>query len=80
MKLTKNRLKEIIKEELLNELHYTPEDKVGFVLADLFNELEDNVKKLNKDKAAKWGKKYHKSARKLIEILTLLNKNIKRIR
>ena len=79
MKLTKQRLKQIIKEELLNE--YTPTyDEVGPILADLLNELEDKLKRLNKDKAMKWGNKYHKSASKLNDILKLLIQQLTRIR
>ena len=47
MKLTKKRLKEIIKSEL-NEWSPTY-DEVGPILADLLNELEDKLKRLNKD-------------------------------
>ena len=79
MKLTKQKLKQMIKEEMLNE--YTPTfNEVGSILADLLNELEDKLKKLNKDKAMKWGNKYHKSASKLNEILKLLIQQLTRIR
>ena len=78
MKLTKKRLKEIIKSEL-NEWSPTY-DEVGPILADLLNELEDKLKRLNKDKAVKWGNKYHKSASKLNEILKLLIQQLTRIR
>ena len=79
MKLTNKRLKEMIKEELLNE--YTPtSDEVGSILVDIFKEVAGNIKKLNSVKVEKWGIKYHKSAKKLIEILKLLNQHITRIR
>ena len=83
MKLTKQRLKEIIKEEMLNE--YTPNymldsDEVGDVLVDVFMELESSLKKLNRKKIEKWGGKYSKSAKKLIDIIRLLNTHITRIR
>ena len=78
MKLTKKRLKEIIKSEL-NEWSPTY-DEVGPILADLLNELEDKLKRLNKDKAVKWGNKYHKSASKLNDILKLLIQQLTRIR
>ena len=68
-----------IKEETLNE--YSPTyDEVGPILADLLNELEDKLKRLNKDKAMKWGNKYHKSASKLNDILKLLIQQLTRIR
>ena len=79
MKLTKSKLKEIIKEELLNEYRPTY-DEVGPILADLLNELEDRLKRLNKDKAVKWGNKYNKSASKLNDILKLLIQQLTRIR
>ena len=79
MKLTKSKLKEIIKEELLNEYRPTY-DEVGPILADLLNELEDKLKRLNKDKAMKWGNKYHRSASKLNDILKLLIQQLTRIR
>ena len=78
MKLTKKRLKEIIKSEL-NEWSPTY-DEVGPILADVLNELEDKVKKLNKDKAVKWGNKYNKSARKTIENVKTVIRNLTRIR
>ena len=68
-----------IKEETLDE--WTPtHGEVGPILADLLNELEDKLKRLNKDKAMKWGNKYHKSASKLNEILKLLIQQLTRIR
>ena len=83
MKLTKQRLKEIIKEEMLNE--YTPNymldsDEVGDVLVDVFMELESGLKKLNRKKVEKWGSKYSKSAKKLIDIIRSLNMHLTRIR
>ena len=78
MKLTKKKLKEMVKAEL-NE--YTPTDEdVGGILADVLNELEDKVKKLNKDKAVKWGKKYNKSAKAVIENVKVVIRNLTRIR
>ena len=68
-----------IKEESINEWSPT-HDEVGSILADLLNELEDKLKKLNKDKAMKWGNKYHKSASKLNDILKLLMQQLTRIR
>ena len=52
----------------------------GGILADVLNELEDKVKKLNKDKAVKWGKKYNKSAKAVIENVKVVTRNLTRIR
>ena len=73
---------DIIREESgMNINEYTPtSDEVGSILADLLNELEGNLKKLNKDKAMKWGNKYHKSASKLNNILKLLIQQLTRVR
>ena len=38
------------------------------------------IKRLNKDKAVKWGNKYNKSASKLNDILKLLIQQLTRIR
>ena len=68
-----------IKEETLNE--YSPTyDEVGPILADLLNELEDKLKKLNKDKAMKWGNKYQKSDKKFHEIIKTTIRALTRMR
>ena len=60
---------------------WTPtHDEVGGILADLLNELEDKLKKLNKDKAMKWGNKYHKSAKSVIENVKAVIQQLTRIR
>ena len=55
-------------------------DDVGGILADVLNELEDKLKKLNKDKAVKWGKKYNKSAKSVIENVKAVIQQLTRIR
>ena len=79
--LIKKQTDMIRKESGMNINEWSPTyDEVGPILADLLNELEDKLKRLNKDKAMKWGNKYHKSASKLNEILKLLIQQLTRIR
>ena len=79
--LIKKQTDMIRKESGKNINEWSPTyDEVGPILADLLNELEDKLKRLNKDKAMKWGNKYHKSASKLNEILKLLIQQLTRIR
>ena len=62
MKLTKKRLKEIIKSEL-NEWTMDA-DAAGEILVDVSDELAYYIKKAKNRE--KWGKKHFKSASKLI--------------
>ena len=79
--LIKKQTDTIREETGMNINEYTPtSDEVGSILVDLFSELSNNVKKLNKVKIEKWGKKYHKSASKLVDIIRALNMHITRIR
>jgi len=79
--LIKKQTDMIREESGMNINEYTPTyDEVGPILADVLNELEDKVKKLNKDKAVKWGNKYNKSARKTIENVKTVIRNLTRIR
>ena len=79
--LIKKQTDMIRKESGMNINEWSPTyDEVGPILADLLNELEDKLKRLNKDKAMKWGNKYHKSASKLNDILKLLIQQLTRIR
>ena len=79
--LIKKQTDMIRKESGMNINEWSPTyDEVGPILADLLNELEDKLKRLNKDKAMKWGNKYHRSASKLNDILKLLIQQLTRIR
>ena len=79
--LIKKQTDMIREESGMNINEYTPTyDEVGPILADLLNELEDKLKRLNKDKAVKWGKKYNKSAKSVIENVKAVIQQLTRIR
>ena len=61
MKLTKQKLKEIIKEELLNEDY---EEKMISNFRQQMNLILLYAKNVNTDKAEKWARKYFRSAGK----------------
>ena len=68
-------------EEYQKLVEWTPtHGEIGPILADLLNALEDKLKRLNKDKAVKWGKKYNKSAKSIIENVKAVIRNLTRIR
>ena len=78
------KLKNILNEKKVVK-EYTPNymldsDEVGSVLVDVFNELGNNLKKLNSKKIEKWGGKYSKSAKKLIDMIRTLNTYLTRVR
>ena len=62
MKLTKVRLKEIIKEEL-----YEYEDDDAMPLVRSLNILERELGKTKFEKVQEWSKKYHRSRKGLVK-------------
>ena len=65
MKLTKKRLKEIIKEELLNEDDFDMDDTMPLVKS--LNVLERELGKTKFNKVQEWGKKYYRSQKSLVK-------------
>ena len=63
MKLTKQRLKEIIKEELYE---YEDDDDTMPLVRSL-NILERELGKTKFEKVQEWGKKYHRSRKGLVK-------------
>jgi len=78
MKLTKSKLKEIIREELQN----LNEDEAGDVLNDyIYSQLSDTIKDTQKKwgKVQDWGDKNPKQAQVIIKMVVALDKKIKQI-
>ena len=67
MKLTKSKLKEMIREEL-NEAYVDPEDAVR-LLDNALEDLAYVVKKMKPQKAEKYAEKYHRSIPGLLDSL-----------
>ena len=61
MILTKSKLKEMIREELLNEDY---EEKMIRIFRQQMNLILSYAKSVNTDKAEKWARKYYRSAGK----------------
>ena len=69
MKITKSKLKEIIKQELTEYEKGTPED-VGESLVDVILDLQLAVKRIDFKKVRNWSRKYHRSAPGLLDMIT----------
>ena len=77
MKLTKSKLKEIIKQEL-NE--YEDPAKVASKLVHTIDELRDVLKRIDFNKLREWSEKYHRSAPGLLKGLQSYMKVFKKMR
>ena len=67
MKLTKKRLKEIIKEELLNEKRFIEPDEAGQAINYALDDLKHTLKKVRNPE--KWAEKYHRGLPDVIEMI-----------
>ena len=79
MKLTKSKLREIIKQEL-NEYEKGTPESVGEDLVEVANELQREFKRIKFDKIREWGKKYYRSAPGLLNMLTNVLKWVRKIK
>jgi len=78
MKLTKSQLKEMIREELLNEADFDMDDTMPLVRA--LNVLEGELGKLKFDKVRNWGKKYFRSQKSLVTNIENLTKVVRKMK
>ena len=67
MKLTKKRLKEIIKEELLNEKRFIDPEEAGQAINYALDDLKHTLKKVRNPE--RWAEKYHKGLPGVIEMI-----------
>ena len=78
MKLTKSKLREIIREEILTEKKYTEEEMTSNIIKYL-NELKKNINRLTPKKVEKYAKgvagtdKYHKQYNKTMQDIYRVN-------
>ena len=79
MKITKSKLKEMIKQEL-NEYEKGTPESVGEDLVEVANELQREFKRIKFDKIREWGKKYYRSAPGLLNMLTNVLKWVRKIK
>jgi hypothetical protein len=64
MKLTKLKLKEMVKKELKE---YKDPDQVAADLVTVVDQFRDQLKRVNFDKLREWAQRYHRSAPGLLE-------------
>jgi hypothetical protein len=74
-------LKDAIEDHQLKELNeYEDPEKVAEDLVGVANELQSEFKRIKFDKIRMWGKKYHRSAPGLLNMLTNVLKWVKKIK
>ena len=78
MKLTKTRLKEIIKEELLKEKRFIGPDEAGQAINYALDDLKLSLSKVKHPE--KWAEKYHRSLPGVIEMIDRLTKILWKMR
>ena len=79
MKITKLKLKEMIKQEL-NEYEKGSPEEVAERVFDAVVELQHQIKRINFKKVREWGTKYYRSAPGLVNMLTHVTKWIRKIK
>jgi len=79
MKITKSKLKEMIKQEL-NEYEKGSPEEVAERVFDAVVELQHQIKRINFKKVREWGTKYYRSAPGLVNMLTHVTKWIRKIK
>ena len=77
-KLTKSKLKEMIREELMKEDDFDMDDTMPLVRA--LNVLEYELGKLKHDKVQNWGKKYFRSQKALVTDIEKLTKIVRKMK
>ena len=70
MKLTKQRLKEIIKEELLKEKRFIDPEEAGQAINYALDDLKQSLKRVRNPE--KWAEKYHRSLPGVIDMMERL--------
>ena len=78
MKLTKQRLKEIIKEELLNEKRFLDPEEAGQAINYALDDLKLSLSKARNPE--KWAEKYHRGLPDVIEMIERVSKVLWRMR
>ena len=78
MKLTKSKLREIIRKELVKEADFDMDDTMPLVRA--LNVLEGELGKLKFDKVQNWGKKYFRSQKALVANIENLTKVVRKMK
>ena len=78
MKLTKSKLKEIIKEELLKEKRFIDPDEAGQAINYALDDLKHTLKKVRNPE--KWAEKYHRGLPDVIEMIERVSKVLWRMR
>ena len=79
MKITKSRLKEIIREELLKEAPYMDPDELGEELEYRLGILGAAIRKHSKH-SAKWAEKMYRSSPATIKMVDTLIKTLMKMR
>ena len=78
MKLTKKRLKEIIKEELLKEKKFIDPDEAGQAINYALDDLKLSLSKARNPE--KWAEKYHRGLPDVIEMIERVSKVLWRMK
>ena len=78
MKLTKSRLKEIIKEELLKEKRFIDPGEAGQAINYALDDLKHTLKKVRNPE--KWAEKYHRGLPDVIEMIERVSKVLWRMK
>ena len=78
MKLTKSRLKEIIKEELLKEKRFIEPDQAGQAINYALDDLKLSLSKARNPE--KWAEKYHRGLPDVIEMIERVSKVLWKMR
>ena len=78
MKLTKSRLKEIIKEELLKEKRFIDPEEAGQAINYALDDLKHTLKKVRNPE--KWAEKYHRGLPDVIEMIERVSKVLWRMK
>ena len=78
MKLTKSRLKEIIKEELLKEKRFIDPEEAGQAINYALDDLKLSLSKARHPE--KWAEKYHRGLPDVIEMIERVSKVLWRMK
>ena len=78
MKLTKKKLKEIIKEELLKEKRFIDPEEAGQAINYALDDLKHTLKKVRNPE--KWAEKYHRGLPDVIEMIERVSKVLWRMK
>ena len=78
MKLTKSKLKEMIKEELLKEKRFIDPDEAGQAINYALDDLKLSLSKAKNPE--KWAEKYHRGLPDVIEMIERVSKVLWRMR